>query len=189
MNREGGETFLRLLAEAEMRDQLTSSPPPWTGGPGAGRVKVKLAGQALTAVRALDTGTVEDILADFDLAVSVRRLHHKAGQGLAGTGLPGPRARTMRTASAARLAAQIQFGRARVDLTPAGGPAGGEPEVSETTLSPGEQLLVMLAEQLLTVAAQFPLAPGPGMPEISPRPVGGGLEVRPTAADAPHWEV
>ena len=328
MNREGGETFLRLLAEAEMRDQLAPSPPPWTGAPGAGRVKVKLVGQALTAVRALDTDTVEDILADFDLAVSVRRLHHKVGQGPAGTGLPGPRARTMAAASAARLAAQIQFGRAgppprlalsrppgstgspgpadpedpsppdhdpdqgapdrfvplgvtvplhhdgisgdlylmsfahtgsgarfialwgkptlspqhelglqnpelfpigrftvtddrgsryeldfthgggsewiseinlhpappddirwlevaappspavRVDLTPAGGPAGGEPEVSEATLSPGEQLLIMLAEHLLTVAAQFPLALRPGMPKISPRPVqamGAGL--------------
>ena len=59
----------------------------------------------------------------------------------------------------------------RVDLTPAGGPPGGEPEVSETTLSPGEQLLIMLAEQLLTVAAQFPLAPGPGRPEAWSRPV------------------
>lgn len=328
MNREGGETFLRLLAEAEMRDQLAPSPPPWAGSPGAGRVKVKVVGQALTAVRALDTDTVEDILADFDLAVSVRRLHHKAGQGPAGTGLHGTTPRTMRAASAARLAAQIQFGRAgpaarlalsrppgstgspgpadpedppppdhdpdqgtpdrfvplgvtvplhhdgisgdlylmsfahtgsgarfialwgkptlspqhelglqnpelfpigrltvtddrgsgyeldythgggsewiseislhpappddirwlevaappspavRVDLTPAGGPGGGEPEVSEATLSPGEQLLIMLAEQLLTVAAQFPLAPRPGLPEISPRPVqamGAGL--------------
>jgi len=325
MNREGGETFLRLLAEAEMRDQLAPSPPPWTGSPGAGRVKVKVVGQALTAVRALDTDTVEDILADFDLAVSVRRLHHKAGQGPAGTGLHGTTPRTMRAASAARLAAQIQFGRAgpaarlalsrppgstgspgpadpedpppadhdpdqgtpdrfvplgvtvplhhdgisgdlhlmsyahtgsgarfialwgkptlspqhelglqnpelfpigrltvtddrgsayeldythgggsewiseislhpappddirwlevaappspavRVDLTP---PGGGEPEVSEAALSPGEQLLIMLAEQLLTVAAQFPLAPRPGLPEISPRPVqamGAGL--------------
>ncbi|MGO9187597.1 MAG: hypothetical protein ACLP8X_03940 [Streptosporangiaceae bacterium] len=325
MNREGGETFLRLLAEAEMRDQLAPSPPPWTGSPGAGRVKVKVVGQALTAVRALDTDTVEDILADFDLAVSVRRLHDKAGQGPAGTGLHGTTPRTMRAASAARLAAQIQFGRAgpaarlalsrppgstgspgpadpedpppadhdpdqgtpdrfvplgvtvplhhdgisgdlhlmsyahtgsgarfialwgkptlspqhelglqnpelfpigrltvtddrgsayeldythgggsewiseislhpappddirwlevaappspavRVDLTP---PGGGEPEVSEAALSPGEQLLIMLAEQLLTVAAQFPLAPRPGLPEISPRPVqamGAGL--------------
>ena len=326
MNREGGETFLRLLAEAEMRDQLAPSPPPWAGRPGAGRVKVMLVGQALTAVRALDTDTVENILADFDLAVSVRRLHDKAGQGPAGTGLPGVRPGTMRAASAARLAAQMGRSRpparlalsrppgstgspgpadpkdppppdhdpgqgpadrfvplgltvplhhdgisgdlylmsfahtgsgarfialwgkptlspqhelglqnpelfpigrvtvtddrgsvyeldfthgggsewiseiklhpappddirwlevaappspaVRVDLTPASGPPGGEPEVSEATLSPGEQLLIMLAEQLLTVAAQFPPAPRPGLPEISPRPVqaiGSGL--------------
>ncbi len=111
MGDERAETFLRLLAEAEMRDQLAPSPPPWTGGPGAGRVKVKLVGQALTAVRALDTDTVENILADFDLAVSVRRLHDKAGQRPAGTGLPGARPGTMRAAPAARLAAQIQLGR------------------------------------------------------------------------------
>ena len=95
MNREGAETFLRLLAEAEMRDQLTPQPPPWAGGPGAGRVKVNVVGQALTAVGALDRETVQDILADFDLAVSLRRLHDEVRQGPARTrppaahGLPG----------------------------------------------------------------------------------------------------
>jgi hypothetical protein len=96
MNREGAETFLRLLAEAEMRDQLAPGPPPWAGGPGAGRVKVYVVGQALTAVGALDRETVEDVLADFDLAVSLRRLHR---QDPAGTGLHG-----------AHPAAQLQFG-------------------------------------------------------------------------------
>jgi hypothetical protein len=59
----------------------------------------------------------------------------------------------------------------RVELTPATGPPGGEPEVREAKLSPGEHLLIMLAEQLLTVAAQVPLALPPGLPDISPRPV------------------
>ena len=86
MNREGAETFLRLLAEAEMGNQLARS-------------KVTVVGQALTAVGALDTGTVEDILADFDLAVSVRQPHE----------MPRP-AGAMRAAAAARLAAQIGFG-------------------------------------------------------------------------------
>ena len=36
MNREGAETFLRLLAEAELRGQLAPASPPWAGGPGAG---------------------------------------------------------------------------------------------------------------------------------------------------------
>jgi hypothetical protein len=99
MNREGAETFLRLLAEAAMRDQLAPDPPPWAGGPGAGRVKVHVVGQALTAVGALDRETVGDVLADFDVAVSVRRLH-----GAQPT-------RTMRAASAARLAAQLHPGR------------------------------------------------------------------------------
>jgi len=86
MNREGAETFLRLVAEAEMRGQLARS-------------KVTVVGQALTAVGALDTGTVEDILADFDLAVSVRQLYEKSRP-----------AGTMRAAAVARLAAQIGFG-------------------------------------------------------------------------------
>ena len=323
MNREGAETFLRLLAEAEMRDQLTPAPPPWTGVPGAGRVKVRVVGDALTAVRALDRETVEDILADFDLAVGLRRLHHKHGPGPARTVPPGALpTRTMRAASAARLAAQLPFGRSgpwpsrpaglagsrppgstgspgppapppaehdpgqgaadrfvpigrnipfhgagrsgelylmsfahtgsgarltalwgnptlspehelglqqpelfpvslftvtddrgsvyqldytypggtewisqiylrpappdgirwlevaappgpalRVDLTPASGQLGGEPEVSEAKLSAGEQLLIMLAEELLRVAAQFPLVMRPELPDISPRPV------------------
>ncbi len=52
------------------------------------------------------------ILADFDLAVSLRRLHDKYGPGPAPTGPPGALpVRTMRAASAARLAAQLPFGR------------------------------------------------------------------------------
>ena len=323
MNREGAETFLRLLAEAEMRDQLAPNPPPWAGGPGAGRVKVNVVGQALTAVRALDRETVAAILADFDLAVSLRRLHDKYGPGPTPNGPPGALpVRTMRAASAARLAAQLPFGRSgplsarptglpgsrppgstgssgsagpprpehdadqgtadrfvpigrtipfhdarfsgelylmsfahtgsgarllslwgkptlspghelglqqpelfpvglftvtddrgsvyqldytypggtewlsqiylrpappdgirwlevaappgpalRVDLTPASGQLGGEPEVGEAKLSAGEQLLIMLAEELLRVAAQFPLVMRPELPAISPRPV------------------
>jgi hypothetical protein len=108
MNREGAETFLRLLAETEMRNQLAPDPPPWAGGPGAGRVKVHVVGQALTAVGALDSETVEDVLADFDLAVSLRRLHGPGSSGPAGV---------MRAAVAARLAAQLQPGRP--------GPPGG----------------------------------------------------------------
>ena len=75
MNGERGETFLRLLAEAELRRHLAPDPPPWTGEPGAGRVKVSVAGQALSAVGALDRETVQAVLAEFDLAVNLRRLH------------------------------------------------------------------------------------------------------------------
>jgi len=125
MNREGGETFLRLLAEAVLRGSLAPAPqPPWAGGPGVlggGRVRMMAVARALTAVRALDADTVEDILADFDLAVSVRQLHEQASLGSAGTPSPGtgppgapppgaPPPGTMRAAAAARLAAQLQFG-------------------------------------------------------------------------------
>ena len=330
MNREGAETFLRLLAEAEMRDQLAPAPPPWAGGPGTGRVKVNVVGHALIAVRALDRETVEAILADFDLAVSLRRLHDKQSPGPARTGPPGALpTRTMRAASAARLAAQLPFGRpaplparptrlpgrrppgsigssgpeapqrpepdadqgqadrlvpigrtipfhdagrsgelylmsfaqtgsgarltalwgkptlspehelglqqpelfpvglftvtddrgsgyqldlthgsgpewisqiylrpappdgvrwlevaappgpaVRVDLTAATGPSGGEPEVRDARLSAGEQLLIMLAERLLTDGAQYPPELRPGRRDIWPRPVqamGAGL--------------
>ena len=124
MNREGAETFLRLLAEAEMRDQLVPDPPLWAGAPGTGRVKVNVVGQALIAVRALDEQTVRDVLADFDLAVNLRRLHATPGPGPGRTGPPGVPGvlgtpgipgsmpiRTMRAASAARLAAQLALGR------------------------------------------------------------------------------
>ena len=104
MNGERAETFLRLLAEAEMRDQLAPDPPPWAGGPGAGRVKVYVAGQALTAVGALDRETVEDVLADFDLAVSLRRLHDPgpAQPGATREGPCAPRRRPARPRAPAR---------------------------------------------------------------------------------------
>ena len=80
MNREGAETYLRLLAEAMMRGSLASAQ-----GPGGGRARVTAVGLALTAVGAVDIETAEDILADFDLAVNVRQLHGLASRGAAGT--------------------------------------------------------------------------------------------------------
>jgi len=62
----------------------------------------------------------------------------------------------------------------RVNLDPASGP-GGEPEVSPANLSAGEQLLIMLAEELLTVAARFPLAVPPAFPPRAVHPMGTGL--------------
>ena len=46
----------------------------------------------------------------------------------------------------------------RIDVRPDGPatPAGDEPQVSDIKLSPGEHLLVMLAERLLTAAPEFP---------------------------------
>jgi hypothetical protein len=132
MNREHAETILRLLAEAELRDQLAPDPPPWAGGPGAGRVKVNVVGQALCAVGALDRETVEDVLADFDLAVDLRRLHD-SGLGPAGR-YPS---RTARATAAARVAGSLPYGR----LGPSpprpaqlAGMAGGRPP--ESTGSP-----------------------------------------------------
>ncbi|HEX5301667.1 MAG TPA: hypothetical protein VFW50_32215, partial [Streptosporangiaceae bacterium] len=75
MNREGAETYLRLLAEAAMRRALAASPEQRLAGsadPGGHRTRLKLVGQALAAVGALDFGTLEDILVDFNLAMAVR---------------------------------------------------------------------------------------------------------------------
>lgn len=77
MDREGAETFLRLLAEAAMRGSL--APAAAARAPNASTIMV--VGHALTAVGALDPVTAEEILADFRLAVTVRHLHGEPGQG------------------------------------------------------------------------------------------------------------
>ncbi len=77
MDREGAETYLRLLAEAAMRGSLAPAVEP--RAPGASRMLA--VGHALTAVGALDPVTAEEILTDFRLAVSVRHLHSEPGQG------------------------------------------------------------------------------------------------------------
>ncbi len=77
MDREGAETYLRLLAEAAMR----GSPAPAVEPRAPGASRMLAVGHALTAVGALDPVTAEEILTDFRLAVSVRQLHSEPGQG------------------------------------------------------------------------------------------------------------
>ena len=114
MNREGAETFLRLLTEAALRDELAAEPSPGAGGLGVGRARVSVAGQALTAVRAIDQETVAEILADFDVAVSVRQLH-------------GP-SRAQAGPQAAQPTWSMPIPSPARSGTPAGGtPAGGTP--------------------------------------------------------------
>jgi hypothetical protein len=75
MNRERAETFLRLLAEAELRE-----PPrlalPAPASPGAPLVMMSVAltraAWALTVVGALDPETAQAILTDTDLALAAR---------------------------------------------------------------------------------------------------------------------
>ncbi len=79
MDREGAETYLRLLAEAAMRGSLTPAAAP--RAPNASTIMA--AGHALTAVGALDPVTAEEILTGFRLAETVRQLDHEpAGQGV-----------------------------------------------------------------------------------------------------------
>ncbi len=96
MNREGAETYLRLLAEAAMRGPLAPAPgSPWAAGT-SGRTTMIVVGRALAAVGALDMVTVEEILTEFNLAVSVRQLRDQTSQG------------SSATAAAARWAVQSQ---------------------------------------------------------------------------------
>jgi hypothetical protein len=77
MNRERAETQLRLMAEAELREAAGATPafraPRSTDIPNASFPKLAKVAQALTAVRALDVETAEDILADFAIAVGARQ--------------------------------------------------------------------------------------------------------------------
>ncbi len=77
MNREGAETYLRLLAEAVLRRALAEGQELAGAGaadPGGHRTRLKLVGQALAAVGALDIGSIEAFLVDFNLAMAVRRI-------------------------------------------------------------------------------------------------------------------
>jgi hypothetical protein len=76
VDREGAETFLRLLAEAELRDPQ----PPQRQAGGATDFSlfsvpatVRRAAWALVAVRALDVETADGILADMELALAMRQ--------------------------------------------------------------------------------------------------------------------
>ncbi len=115
MNREGAETYLRLLGEAQMRES-PGSPRPWAAGQGA-RARMRAAGQALTAVGAVDAETAAAILAEFDLAASVREPHGPAGSATA-SGWNPP------VAAVARWAVRTRAGRPRSLPRPSGPPPG-----------------------------------------------------------------
>ncbi|HEY2261282.1 MAG TPA: hypothetical protein VGI96_01505 [Streptosporangiaceae bacterium] len=71
MDRERAETYLRVLAEAELR-RATSQLPGNAPRPGHA-ARVKRAAQVLTFVGALDDGVAEEILDDFALALGARQ--------------------------------------------------------------------------------------------------------------------
>ncbi len=127
MNREGAETYLRLLAEATMRRSLDAarerSGPP---DPGGHRARLLTVGQALAAVGAMDPVTLEEILVDFNLAMSVRQL---AGPAEQGAGQPGRAARTARLVTLSQSIHQLALPwavRMRLGQSPGGtGTEGG----------------------------------------------------------------
>jgi hypothetical protein len=92
MNRERAETFLRLLAEAQLRDlALPWSPVPASASAPFATVPVALhrAAWALTAVGALDQETADGILADIELAVATRGRAEPPEAGVIGSAGPG----------------------------------------------------------------------------------------------------
>jgi hypothetical protein len=88
MNRERAETFLRLLAEAELRDPLARSPTAAGSADSPSvtlPVRVARVAWALTAVGALDIETAEGILADVEFALAARGRPGRPGPGRAMT--------------------------------------------------------------------------------------------------------
>jgi hypothetical protein len=69
MNRERAETYLRQLAEAELRRARTL--PAALVRTRQDTARLTLAAQALVAVGAVDAGTADEIRAGFDLAVAI----------------------------------------------------------------------------------------------------------------------
>ena len=119
MDREGAETYLRLLAEAAMRRSL--APAAELRAPGASRILV--VGHALTVVGALDPVTAEEILTDFRLAETVRWLHREpAVQGVIGGRVARPRAGPACARSRPRSGHQAKGRPGRTPTT--GGPTG-----------------------------------------------------------------
>jgi len=125
MNREGAETYLRLLAEAELRDLARPRlVAPSSGGAPFVTMPVTLSRAAwtLTAIGALDPQTAEAILADAELALAARQHPEPPEAGV--IGLAGPRVGPRRF-SGARLTVRP---RQRTPLTGASAP--GAPDES-----------------------------------------------------------
>ena len=133
MNREGAETYLRRLAETVMRRALADGQDLAGAGaadPGGHRTRLKLVGQALAAVGALDIGTIEAFLVDFNLAMAVRRI---------GDPRHGPALTSALTAHGQPLHQIPMAWAVRLGLgAPSGGaPSGGAPSGGAGPAGPG----------------------------------------------------
>jgi hypothetical protein len=135
MNRERAETFLRLLAEAELRDPaLPSSPAPVSIDAPFARMPVALhrAAWALTAVGALDQETTDGILADMELALAARVRPEPPEAGVIGSAGPGWAAgpAVSRRFASAMLAMRAgkRAPRVRTSRPPRAGPAQSGPD-------------------------------------------------------------
>ena len=118
MNRERAETYLRQLAEAELRRARTLPAARIPGRQNTARLA--LAAQALVAVGAVDAGTADQIRADLELAVAIRQPGQENQASRGQRGLP-PDARK-------RLARLMRSppGRAGTVALPVSGPSTGD---------------------------------------------------------------
>jgi hypothetical protein len=158
MNRERAETYLRLLAEAELRDPALASPPaPWSADAPFVTAPVALAraAWALTAVGALDLETAEAILADAELAAAARRRPEAAAASPAAPRLSSASPR-LSSASPRRFPRRFAGGRPQAGMGPLmpsvlapaaapspadGAPAEGRPGGPERYVPVGQMIL------------------------------------------------
>jgi len=111
MNRERAETFLRLLAEAELREPaLPPLPAPMSSAAPLVMMSVAMTrvAWALTAVGALDPETARTVLADTDLALAARHRREPPEAGVIG---PASRSRAAGPAGSRRPAGPAGSGR------------------------------------------------------------------------------
>ena len=125
MNRERAETFLRLLAESELRDPAR---PPLSASPSAGApfamlpVAIIRAAWTLTTVGALDQETANGILADMELAMAARNRPEPPPAvtvSFAGPGWAAGSASSHRFAGARLMMSSGRAGVSRADPAPA----------------------------------------------------------------------
>jgi hypothetical protein len=134
MNREGAETYLRLLAEATMRRSLEAAREQGGPDPGGHRAGLLTVGQVLAAVEAVDLVTLEEILVDFNLAMSVRQLADPPGQAPRQPGRAGRVARLVSQSQSIHQVSMPWAVRMRLGQSPGGGgtalarPEPGRPE-------------------------------------------------------------
>jgi hypothetical protein len=150
MNRERAETYLRLLAEAELRDPARSLAGAQSGDAPFVIMPVALAraAWALTAVGALDLDTADAILADVELALAARIRPEPPVTGVLSSGgqawtagLTGPRPGPQRFARGRPLVRMSKLMPGRLTPGPASaGPASAGPASAGTAsagTSPG----------------------------------------------------
>ena len=144
MNRERAETFLRLLAEAELRDPAVAKPPPGrlADAPFLMPVALPKAAWALTAVGAVDQETAQGILFDTELALAARQRPEPDATSFALTGASGPGLGPRRWARASLLT------RVRRQTPPAGSSAPGEPRDGPNRYVPLGQMILFHDETL-----------------------------------------